>query len=107
MNLPRRRNRPEAGGAGAGELALLLPDDVVRKIDAVGADVDVARPLHHRAHIPRALSAKTARGDPASAKAAARRRPRSTGGGSLTATVSTRTIRVSHRSTFLLPVVYP
>ena len=50
-----------SGRAGAG-LALLLLDDVVAQVDAVGADVDVVGPFDHRAGIALALAAEAARG---------------------------------------------
>jgi hypothetical protein len=58
LNFPRRCDLCEGRNPGAGEFALLLANDVVGQIDAVGADVDVAGTLDHRADVSGAFAAE-------------------------------------------------
>src|SRR5208282_76741 len=69
LDLPRRGYRAEQRLTG-GELALLLADDVVRQIDAIGADINVVGAFDHRSDVAGGFSAEAARGNAPSAEAA-------------------------------------
>ena len=69
LDLPRRRNRLEERAAARG-LATLLLEDVLAEVRAVGADVDLARPLDHRADFAGGLAAEGAGGHLAAAEPA-------------------------------------
>src|SRR5258706_8613869 len=57
---------------GIGELALFLADDVVRQIDAVGADVNVGWPFDHWADVTGGFAAEAASGHASTPKSARR-----------------------------------
>src|SRR5690606_25961177 len=69
LELSRRRDRAEHRPARVDPAAFLL-EDVLAELRAVRTDVDVVRPLNHRADLARALAAERAGGDPAALEAA-------------------------------------
>src|SRR5438045_3702976 len=85
---------------GAGELAFFLADDVVRQVDAVGADVDVGGAFDHRADVPRRFSTEGT-GSHASSSKPARGVVRVSGRGTAPATTVAGATIIRNRLAFI------